>query len=152
MITETITKSNAFYTEGFLVETPSPLEVVVYDGELHFTMNGGSFVGYEAFAFDVEADPDFPVVYDIYLLEGGEVEVKRTVFVGSNVPSYDGEIPLLYTLTSFQVPAGATSLDFVEINVRKVDYYGGEESRSEGQQLDGATEGASEGSPEQQSE
>jgi hypothetical protein len=149
MITETITKSDSMYTEGFVVETPSPLEVVVYDGELHFTMNEGSVVSYEAFAFDVEADPDFPVVYDIYLLEGGEVEVKRTVFVGTNVPYYDGELTLLYTLTSFQLPAGTMSLDDIEINVRKVEFDGSKESRSEGQRLDGTTEGTSEGTSEQ---
>jgi hypothetical protein len=116
-------ETTGFEVVGFEVSTPTPFEVVVGDGQLNLLEKDGSKIShtFEAFAFDVEPDPDFPVVYDVHLVDGEEnIQVDRTVFTEGNVAFYEGEEPLLHTLTSFIVPVGANSLEDVNIEVRRV--------------------------------
>lgn len=117
MITVIETETDNQETTGFEVTTPSPLTIVVSEGSYKGT---GELETYSAFTFDVEPDPDFPISYDIYLLESGMVSIDRTVLLDGVVPNYGGEGILIHTLTSFIVPAGTEDLSEINIKVRKV--------------------------------
>lgn len=123
MVTEENIQTASCYTSGFSVSLPSPMEIEFSEGVYS---DGYDSYSYEPFSFDVEADPEFPVVYDVYLTTDG-VTVSRTVFAGGNVPCYEGEPTLLHTLCTFLLPENTENLEDVDILVRKVS------KREEGQ-------------------
>jgi hypothetical protein len=136
------------HTEGFGVSTPAPLTISVGNGTYVHEIesirqekkynNKGELIGYEpirekvkvrdfytAFEFDVESDPDFPVIYDVYLVrqpsKSGElIHVSRTVMGGNEMAYYTGEDDLIHCLMTFMVTPNTTSLDDVEIRFNNI--------------------------------
>lgn len=113
------------WTEGFEVTLTEPLSLAFGPGKFFFQPASGDPVVWDfpAVSFDAEADPDIPVGYDVYLLDGtnedGEqIEVVRTELGLNVLQLYEGETPLLHALFSFVMQPGETTLKDIDINVR----------------------------------
>jgi hypothetical protein len=137
MIKYEIATTDNYYTEGFEFSIPSPLVIQCTDGT--FNALGDEPIHYEGFELDIEADVDFEVVYDFYLVSDGSIHVDRTVIGADSIAMYEGDEVLKMTLSSIQIPANTADLTTIDIYVRgaKLD----EEITSE-QQVDseGTTE------------
>jgi hypothetical protein len=112
------------YTEGFEVTFPSPMTISFGPGKVVNTDIPVEYV-FDEIEFDVEADPELNVSYDVYLLmdkddSGLNIQVDRTEIGLTSLSVYEGEAPLLHCLLSLFVPAGTTSVDDLSINVRNV--------------------------------
>lgn len=127
-------------TEGFGVSTPAPLTLHIEQGFFNSYLDTGieGEHGYQerkkikrrdyypAVEFDVEPDPDFPVIYDVFLLEQPNedlqtVHIERTILgMGSEEASYSGKIPLIHSLITFTIPPGVNNLEEVDIYVNNV--------------------------------
>lgn len=118
------------YTGGFAVTIEDGMTVSVEAGTYNLVQKGEVAVtDFPAFAFDVEADTDLRVVYDIYLLaeanaDGSTIHIDRTELGGNAVAFYEGEAKLLHCLTSFIVPPNTTDLNGLDIKVRTVQLSG----------------------------
>lgn len=82
------------------------------------------FNEYPAFTFDAEPDDDFPVIYDVYLLEhedgSDSIEVERTELGDDQIAHYDGARNI-HTLITFMLPPKCQSLDLVSVSVRLIE-------------------------------
>jgi hypothetical protein len=123
MIVERIRETDNFWTEGFDVTIPSPMEIEISKGSF-LMQNGEVYVyDYPSFSFDVESDDIFDVAYDVYLLEEKNgIHIDRTEMGENNIPSYNGVPTLRYTLMTFIVPPNTTTLENIQITINKAVY------------------------------
>lgn len=115
MIERANIKVDNWHTEGF--------ECEIVGDEIRFSagsvVKGESTLSYDAFSFDVEGDEELSVVYDVYLLASGDVDVMRTEIGADTVAFYDGEGEVIHCLTSLEIPKG-DSLPELTLTVRNV--------------------------------
>lgn len=124
--------SNVF-TEGFQASTPSAMSLAVTAGS--FTKFDSSAEAnsdemrintrnFPAFEFDLAADEELDVVYDVYLLqvEGDVVpiHIDRTVIGYETMAIYEGDNTPLHCLLSITLPPKTTSLQNVEVTVKNI--------------------------------
>lgn len=114
------------YTEGFATTIEEGMTLSIGTGTYnHIEGSGVTITNFPEFAFDVVADSEFQVVYDVYLLaeenvDGSTIHIDRTELGGNAIAFYEGEAKLLHCLTSFIVPPNATDLNGLDIKVRTV--------------------------------
>jgi len=135
MLIETHIETDNYWLEGFepsingleiQIESGKFIEqVLVRDLESEELVIGYSVMEYPSFSFDVEADSDFDVVYDVYLLElpslsGAQVNVDRTILGYDQIAVYEGEDTLKFTLMSFTVKPLTVDLIDTTMLVKKV--------------------------------
>lgn len=121
MITSKIIEADNYWTEGFNLSLQSSLLVQIEEGVFsRVSDNEIITINYEGFQFEVESDPSFSVVYDIFLLEDGNPFINRTVWGGDNIPIYEGDLSILFTLSSFVIPSGVNDLSKINIEFMKV--------------------------------
>src|SRR5690606_34749695 len=65
-------------------------------------------VDYDAIEFELEADAEIPVAYDVYLLGNGTQDVVRTEVGIDTLSAYEGEEELVHCLISLQIEPGET--------------------------------------------
>lgn len=146
MIKYTTAKAQNFYTEGFTVSEPAPMVLMVEPGKFHFVDVKKELVpkpileegmewkeikeyttnNYDSFKFEIQPDDEFEVIYDVYLLDKGNqdglnIHVDRTEIGANTICAYTGETPMIHCLMSFVVPPNATSLEGIDIEIRKID-------------------------------
>lgn len=118
---ENIEMENVF-TEGFELSLPSATSLKITEGVFTHIMTSGTEVfTFPAIEFDVEADDELPVQYDVYLLESADkVSVMRTELGLGTVAVYEGEGVLMHPLLSFTLPPNTNDLNAIELNVRNI--------------------------------
>lgn len=122
MIVNRNNKSYDFYTEGFGISFPEPFSIKVASGKLCFFNNDGeTCLTYPEFEFDVIADTELPVMYNVYLLEDDVVHVDRTELLEDTVAFYEGEAELQHTLLYFRVEPNTVTLDDTQLNFNNVE-------------------------------
>lgn len=114
------------FTEGFETSTPSGMLLSIGEGTfVKFDVESPIVRLFPAFEFDLEADDELDVVYDVYLLDGNNeqgvpVHVDRTEMGFESMAIYEGATPLLHCLMSIVVPPNTTNLADVAITVRNI--------------------------------
>lgn len=113
------------FTEGFEASFPSAMSFAVTAGTFNKVSESGIATrNFPAFEFDLEADPELTVVYDVYLLrvegEAFPVHVDRTVLGYDTLAIYDGTEEVLHCLSSIVLPPNTTSLQGVDISIRNL--------------------------------
>lgn len=122
MIINRNNKSYEVYTEGFGVSFPEPFSIKMDIGKFCiFNSDGEKFTHYPEIEFDVVADDEFDVLYDVYLLVDGNIQVDRSELGSDMIAGYSGEVPLRHTILTFILPANTTSLDDVQIRFNNVE-------------------------------
>lgn len=120
MITTKEIKTDNYWTDGLNISLSDPMTLDVTGGSFHHRNRQEEIVTeFEPFSFDIDSDPEFEVVYDVYLLQNGEPYVLRSVWAGDVIPAYTGEVPLVFTLATFVLPPATTSLDNINIQMNK---------------------------------
>jgi hypothetical protein len=122
MIVENVHETDNFWTEGFEVTFPSVMEVSVSEGFFFTRLSDGEEMKhpYPNFSFEVQPDATLDVAYDVYLLEDGDlIQVDRTEMTEFNMPFYNGESKLRYTIMTFIVPPGTVNLESIQIRVNR---------------------------------
>lgn len=117
--------SNVF-TEGFEASVPSDMTLRIGEGTfVKFDVESPIVRLFPAFEFELEADNELDVLYDIYLLNGNNesgvpVHVDRTELGFESLAIYEGTTPLLHCLASILVPPNTTNLNDISITMRNI--------------------------------
>jgi len=142
MINTITTETDNYWIEGLEISTPSLSEITFTEGKFYMEYGVYNYDTdkmekhietdeYPAFSFDIVPDPDFDVIYDVYLLDlpsdsGQAVHVDRTEVGSEVVACYEGVDKLKYMLASILIPKGSNSLEQAEIKVYRVVKKGAE--------------------------
>lgn len=125
MITNANIMVENWHTHGFAASLTAPMSIKFESGEIHFADWPESH-SYPSIEFDMVADTEITVYYDVYLLrannsQGYNVHVDRTEFGVENMPMvYEGDAELLHHLCSISIPPKTTDASTLNIEVRNV--------------------------------
>jgi hypothetical protein len=149
MIETNVSKNDEIYTSGFGVSSPAPLLFEVEYGEFsrivkdvgetehrnedgdlerieHYNNRYRVVDMYPPFDIEIEPDPEFDVIYDVYLIDqpstsGETVHLSRTVMGGDDVAFYKGEDKIQHCIMTMQVPPNATASEEVKVVINTLE-------------------------------
>lgn len=114
------------FTEGFEASVSSGMTLTIGEGVFSkYDVEFPEVRIFPGFEFDLEADDELDVIYDVYLLRdnnenGVAIHVDRTEIGFETMAIYQGTAPLLHCLASIVVPPNTTSLQDVPITIRNI--------------------------------